>query len=201
MADRRGFTIIEAMISLAVLSVLMGSVAGSLIRDSRAHEALVAHMGPEMKMRRVLHRMATEVRMAGVWAEDRDHDGVLDEGEDLNLNGHLDSDWNLADGEKRTDLAFNTREDLRDADGNLIATGIYTPRTRFYIENGTLYRERMRDVEGVLTPVRAVLATHLQSLEFERDAGLVVIRAGVRVTLGGGRYQDHTLETRIWLRN
>jgi len=199
--DRRGFTILEAMISLAVLAVLMGSVASGLVGDSRAHEAFVAHMGPEMKVRRILHRMATEIRMAGVWAEDHDHDGVLDEGEDLNLNGKLDSDWNLADGTKRPDLAFNTREDLRDEEGNLLATGIYTPMTRFYLENGTLFRERTRDVEGVPTPVRAVLATRIRSLEFEREGGLVVIRAGVRVTLAGGRFQDHLLETRVWLRN
>ncbi|MHC4940870.1 MAG: prepilin-type N-terminal cleavage/methylation domain-containing protein [Planctomycetota bacterium] len=197
----RGFTLIEVAISLTVLAILMGSVAGSLARDNSTHQALVAHMGPEMKMRRVLHRMATEIRMAGVWGEDRDHDGVLDEGEDLNLNGHLDADWNLADGQERADLAFNARQDLRDEDGTVIATGIYSPRTRFYLQGGTLYRERIRIVEDEPQVVRAVLATRVKELQFARDAGVVTVRVTVSVELGGGRLKDHVLETRVWLRN
>ena len=197
----RGLTLIEATISLAVFAALFGTVAGSLVQDSRAHEAIVAHMGPEMKVRRILHRMATEIRMAGVWAEDRDHDGELDEGEDLNLNEVLDSDWNLGDGEKLPELSFNAREDLRDADGTLLATGVYTSKRRFYVENGTLYRETTRYEEGKPQARRAILATRIHALEFEREGGLVVVRATVRVNLAGGRSKDHVLETRVWLRN
>jgi len=201
MSEARGFTIIEAAVSLAMLAILMGSVASSMVRDSSTHRALVAHMGPEMKVRRVLHRVATEIRMAGVWGEDRDHDGELDEGEDLNLNEQLDSDWNLADGTERADLAFNARQDLRDEEGTLLATGVYAPKTRFYLENGTLFRERTRIVEGKPEVVRAVLATRIEKLRFAREGGLVVIGATVRVTLGGGQTQVHRLETRVWLRN
>jgi len=199
--NNRGFTLIEAMVSLSVLAVLMGSVASGLVSDSRAHEAFVAHMGPEMKLRRILNRMATEVRMAGVWAEDRDHDGVLDDGEDLNGNGILDSDWNLPDGARHNELAFNAREDVRDETGKVIATGHYTPKSRFFLEDGTLCRERTRMVDGNPVTARASLANGLKALEFERVGGLVVIRATVTVNLSGGRTQDHTLETRVWLRN
>jgi hypothetical protein len=179
----------------------MGIVAGTLARDTSTHQALLAHMGPEMKVRQILHRMANEIRMAGVWAEDRDHDGELDEGEDLNLNGYLDSDWNLADGAERQDLSFNTRADSLDEDGNVIATGVYSSKTRFFLENGTVYRERTRFVDDEPTAVRAVLVTRVQELRFSRKGGLVVIRARTRAALGGGKSRDHVLETRVWLRN
>ena len=190
------------MISLAVFGVLMGSIAIGLVRDSNAHETIVAAVGPEMKVRRVIHRIGKDLRMAGVYGEDRNRNGRLDEDEDLNDNGILDADWNLEDQTERTDLSFNTRTDIRDKDGHEITTGVYDSRTRYVFENGTIVREKTKyDKEGKASVVRTVLATNVKDLRFARSGGLVRIRASVDIASAGGNKREHVLETRVWLRN
>ena len=198
----RGFTLLETMISLAVFAVLMGSIGAGLVQDSNAHATIVAAVGPEMKVRRVLHRIGKDLRMAGVWGEDRNHNGRLDDDEDLNDNGVLDADWNLEDKTERADLAFNTRMDLRDKDGTVITTGVYDGKTRYLFEDNTVLREKTRyDEDGKATVVRTVLATRVKELRFARSGGLVRIRASVDIASGGGRSREYVLETRVWLRN
>ena len=51
--------------------------------------------------------LGVDLRMAGLWGEDSNHDGVFQEREDLNGNGVLDADWSLPDGETQNVLAFN----------------------------------------------------------------------------------------------
>ena len=140
--------------------------------------------------------------MAGVWGEDRNRNGQLDDGEDMNANGLLEADWSLADKSESSNISFNTRADLRDADGVLIATGVYETKTRYFIEDGTVFREKTRfNDAGVAHVVRTPLATRVKELTFARSGGLIRIRATVQIVRAGGRARDEVLETRVWLRN
>lgn len=204
MNSPRGFTLIEASISILIFALLLGTVSISLVRDTNAQEIINAHVGPEMKVRGVLHRIGVDLRMAGVWGEDLNHNasGVLEPGEDLNLNGVLDADWNLADGASTSDISFNTREDLRYNAGNVISTGVYSAKKRYYLENGTVFREVTTYPGGTATVKRARLADNVKNLTFSRAGGLVRVRAVVDVrTARGGDAKDSILETRVWLRN
>ena len=91
----RGFSIVEIVLAALFLALLIGAATSAIARDHVAHRTIIGQYGPEMRAQHTLERIAAELRMAGEWAEDRDHDGALDDGEDTNENGDLDADWNL----------------------------------------------------------------------------------------------------------
>ena len=134
--SRRGFTLVETLISLVLFGIVLGTVASGLARDSNAQDVIMANVGPETKARALLHRISQELRSSSVWGEDLNHNAskTLDVGEDLNGNGVLDADWNLPDGYTTTDLSFNTRHDLTDSTGTVIASGVFSPKKRYYID-------------------------------------------------------------------
>ena len=120
----RAFSIIEVMVSTVLLFALIAASASAIARDTSAHRALTAQLGPELRAQYALERIATELRMAGEFAEDRDEGNDLDDGEDTNGNGVLDSDWNVPDGATNLNrIEFNRRVDLQDDDGCLLKTG------------------------------------------------------------------------------
>ncbi|MHC4954845.1 MAG: hypothetical protein ACYTGZ_13245 [Planctomycetota bacterium] len=197
----RGLTIVESLLSVSVFATLMGSIAAGMIRDNQAQGAMLGETGPALKLNRALYRISVELRMAGVWGEDRNHNGFLDTGEDINGNGELDSDWSLEDGKTQSHLAFNTRADLRDEDGVIIATGIYKARTKYSFVDGEIIRHQLRYVDGKAQLHRHVVAKNVRSLTFTRNGGLVKVRASVDIDIGGGDTRTQTAETRVWLRN
>lgn len=197
----RGFSLLEVVISLGLFATLAGSVAAGLVRDNQAQQAILAQTGPAMKLRSALHRITMDLRMAGMWGEDRNHDGVLDAGEDINDNGVLDANWNLEEGVAQAELSFNARRDMR-VGGDVIATGIYAARTTYRLLNGDIVREQVRyDIDGNASVMRAILARNVSGLTFSRTGGVVQVRAAVEIPLGGGRTQTRVLESRVWLRN
>ena len=198
----RGYSLLEISMSLVFFGAIAGSAATTLLQDNQAHRALTAHVGPAMRLRSAINRIGVDLRMAGIWGEDSNHDGLMQAREDLNGNGVLDADWSLPDGETHNQLAFNSRADLRDEDGTLIATGVYTPKVRYLLVNGNLIRERTRyDNDGNPTKQWAILANGIRSLYFTRQGGVVRVRGEVDVALGGGKTETRALETRVWLRN
>ena len=201
MSHARGFSLLEMTVAIAVFATVLGTVAAGLVRDNQAQQAILAHTGPVMKLRSAMNRVAADLRMAGLWGEDRDHDGYLDSGEDINGNGVLDADWSLAEGVTETTLSFNARTDLRDGT-DVIATGIYDARTTYKFVDGNLIREQLvYDDEGNASVRKAVLAEDVKSVEFSRSGRVVTCRASVDIPMGGSVIQTRTLETRIWLRN
>ena len=198
----RGFSLLEVSVSLAFFAVVAGTAATSLLQDNQAQRAVNAQVGPSMRLRSTINRISVDLRMAGIWGEDSNHDGLLDPREDLNGNGVLDADWSLPDGATSDELSFNSRADLHDEDGTLIATGIYSPKVRYLLVNDRVIRERTRyDDEGNKTTQWTVLAEGIRSLTFKREGGVVKVRGEVDIVLGGGEIETRTLETRVWLRN
>ena len=203
MKNQKGFTVIEMAVSMTMFAVMLGIVTMGLLRDTSAQEVIVAHVGPEMKMRRILHRIGVDLRMAGVWGENLNHSvtRTLEAGEDLNQNGVLDADWNLADGATATELAFNTREDLLDTGGDVLATGVYSPKKRYLFQDGVVFKEVTSYTAGAPVVRRIRLADGVKNLTFSRIGGLVRVRAVVDVPIGGGDTRESVIETRVWLRN
>ena len=188
--------------SLVFFAALAGSAATSLLQDNHAQRALTAQVGPVMRLRSAVHRIGVDLRMAGLWGEDSNHDGLLQDREDLNGNGVLDADWSLPDGETHNVLAFNSRADLRDDDGAVSATGVYSAKIRYLLVSGSLIRERTRyDDEGVATRQWTTLADRIRSISFSRTGGVIKVRGEVDIVLGGGKIETTSLETRVWLRN
>ncbi|MGH7161965.1 MAG: hypothetical protein ACREID_00670, partial [Planctomycetota bacterium] len=163
-------------------------------------------VGPELRARRALERIAADLRTAGEWAEDLDRDGALGAGEDLNGNGRLDADWDLEDGATgKATLSFNRRVDETDADGGLLAAGIYSARVTYRLDGGRLLRERDRvvsagGVPGAVT-ARDVVAAGIDALRFTRRGRLVVVSLDYPVSRGGRETQKETVATSVLLRN
>ena len=198
----RGYSLLEVSISLAFFGAIAGTAATTLLEDQQATRAISTQVGPTMRLRSALNRISVDLRMAGIWGEDSNHDGLLQEREDLNGNGVLDADWSLADGESESELSFNSRADLHDDDGYLIATGIYSEKVRYLLVDKTLVREKTRyDEHGNASKQRAPLVEGIEALSFTRDGGVVKVRGEVKIALGGGKYETRVLGTRVWLRN
>jgi len=199
---QRGFSLLEVSIAAASFVAVMGTVAASIVIDTRTHDAIVKQLGPEMKLSVALHRMVTEIRMAGVWGEDKNHNGALDDGEDINANGVLDADWSLADNASASSLTFNIRQDDISHDGTILATGIYSTKVTWALEGGRLVRKQSRyDVKGREYVNSSMMADRLASLTFTRTGGVIRIRAEVDVPAAGGKSIRHATETDVWLRN
>lgn len=200
---QRGVTLVEVVIAATIFVILLGAAAVAVARDHETYRALTTQVGREIPARHALERIATELRMAGEWAEDKDHDGELDDGEDSNENGVLDSAWDLPDGASNQDhLHFNRRIDLRDEAGALLASGVYTRAVGYRLEGSNLIRESEHGQAGGSVVLReSVIARGISGLRFSRAGVLVTVELDVIVperTYAPGR---RTLATRVWLRN
>ena len=183
--SERGFTILEMSIAAAMLSMIFGAAAVAISGDKQTHRALVAQTGAEMRGQLALEKIAAELRLAGEWGEDRNHDGQLDEGEDTNGNGVLDANWSLVDGAKDADvLTFNTRIDDR-VEGETAVSGIYSRKITYRLEEGGLIREWARtDLDEEVEVLRSVVATGLSALRFSRKGSLVTYTSEVKSIAG-----------------
>ncbi|MDH3591998.1 MAG: prepilin-type N-terminal cleavage/methylation domain-containing protein, partial [Planctomycetota bacterium] len=87
----RGFTILEVLIASSLFAVMFGIAVTAVAQDSSTHRTLDAHFGPELRSRKALEFMTTELRMAGIRGEDRNGNGILDANEDVNENLEFDA--------------------------------------------------------------------------------------------------------------
>jgi prepilin-type N-terminal cleavage/methylation domain-containing protein len=199
----RGVTLIEIIFVVVLMSILIGAAAVAVAQDTTTSRIILAPMGPELRVNTVMERLASELRMAGEFGEDLDHDGELDLGEDTNSNGVLDADWNLADGAvDQTTLSFNRRIDERDADGNLLVSGIYSRCITYRLEGENLIREWRRSREdGTVDTLQTVLARGIGGLRFRRTGKLVVFSIDVLLPSKSYKEDRRTSTTQIWLRN
>lgn len=201
--NQRGFTIVELVIASTILLAVFGAAVVALLGDSRAERVITAQLGPEMRARSALERLASELRMAGLRGEDRNDNGALDDGEDVNGNGRLDADWNLEDGvQGQAQLEFNRRIDVVDEDGEA-ASGVYSSPVRYSLDGRNLVRtwNRTDPDTGDLVEVRHVLAAGISAVRFSRVGTVVTISLDVKLPPKIYKSDIRTYTTSIWLRN
>lgn len=203
MRRQRGFTLIELALAATLFAAILGSVAAAVSGDTQASRVILMHMGPELKGQRALEAIASELRMAGEWGEDLDHDGVWDEGEDANGNGSFDADWNLPDGAVNQDnIAFNRRIDEFAEDGSVLTTGIYSRPVKYRLEGEALIREwRATREDGSVEIRKSAIATKVGGLRFSRQGQLVRIELDVLLPENVYKTDRRTVRTIVWLRN
>lgn len=200
---QRGFTILDVTLAAGLFAVLIGAAAASVIVDKRTERALTADFGPEMRAHRAVEGLAAEFRMAGIRGEDRNENGLLDEGEDMNGNGVFDADWNLAEGATdQPSLAFSRRIDMRFDDGGLKSSGVYSRRIRYALENGTIVRVAEATApDGTVRTIRSEIAHGISELRFPRAGRVVTVAVDVTLPKGLYRYDRRSFSTSIALRD
>jgi len=226
----RGFSLLELTISLSGFAVVFGLIATGMLQDTQTHRALVAQSVPQMRLNDAMERITNDLRMAGIWGEDRNRDGEFTPEEDLNGNGVFDSDWSFhktTSGaiEPMDSISFNVRRDEVDPDtGMIVAVGVYSTRVTYRLEDRNLIRETTTyDEKGVAEVKRAVIGTSVSELQFTYepgasgtlmpteegearpadtyDGGLVRVRISCDIVEPGGRSRRSTLNSSVWLRN
>ncbi len=200
---QRGFTIVEMVLGSAIFLVMFGAAVVALIGDQRAERVLTAQIGPEMRARDALERLASELRMAGVRGEDRNDNGNLDDGEDVNGNGRLDADWSLPDGTlDQAELTFNRRIDMVNEEGDGVS-GVYSSPVRYVREGETLVRfwSRTDPDSGETREVRHVVASGISGLRFSRQGSVVTVALDLRLPPRVYKTDKRTITTSIGLRN
>ena len=200
---QRGFTIVEMVLGSAMFLALFGAATVALIGDQRAERVLTAQIGPEMRARDSLERLSAELRMAGLRGEDRNDNGELDDGEDVNVNGRLDADWSLADGVlDQPELTFNRRIDMVDEEEGT-TSGVYSSPVRYFLDGESLVRiwNRTDPESGETRPIRHIVATGIRGLRFSRRGTLVTVALDVRIPPRVYKTDARTITTSIWLRN
>jgi prepilin-type N-terminal cleavage/methylation domain-containing protein len=201
--SERGFTAVEVLIAAVLFGVLLAGVASALVSDTQASRVLLAHLGPEIRATTALDRITSDLRMAGEWGEDRNHDGVMQEGEDTNENGVLDADWSLPDlAANQPSITFNRRIDMTDETGTLVRSGIYSRPVTYRIVGTDLVREWVRTLpDGSTQTLRAVMASRVRALRFSRAGQLVTVQLDIELPPAISRTGFRTLTSRVWLRN
>ena len=202
-ARERGFTIVEMVLGSAIFLAIFAAATIAMIGDQRAERVLTAQIGPEMRARDALERLAAELRMAGLRGEDRNDNGELDDGEDVNINGRLDADWSLADGAlDEPELTFNRRLDFVDPEEETAVSGVYSSPVRYVRDGDSLVRIWTRtDPEGETRQERHVVASGISGLRFTRRGTLVTVAIDVRLPPRVYKTDTRTITTSIWLRN
>jgi hypothetical protein len=194
---------VEVLIAGGLFCLLMTTVGAALLVDTQTQRVLIAQMGPEARARTAIERMVGEIRMAGVWGEDLNHNGAFDAGEDLNGNGEFDADWSLEDGgAAQPVLSFNRRVDEVDDDGRTLASGVYSARVTYRLTDDRLVREWVHlDANGKRQIRRSELAAGVVGLRFSRVDRLVTVGVDVRLPKNTYKSDRRTLETSVWLTN
>ena len=192
--NERGMTVVELVAGTALFLVLFAGLGAALSTDRGTERVLTAQVSSELTGQRALHRIASELRLASVVGEDRDRNGLLDAGEDTNLDGQLDADWSLEDGATdEASIVFNLRVDEYDNAGNQTASGVVSGPITYRVVDGRLERERLF---GAQTQ-RSVIARGITGLRFSRAGRVVTVSLDVRVRRGDYADGTRTLSTRV----
>ena len=198
---QRGFTVLEMVIATSIFLVLLGTAVVAISVDTRAGRVLVAQVSPEIAARTAMERMTTELRMAGIRGEDRNGDGVLQDSEDLNENGEMDSDWNLEDGKSQDTLTFNRRIEVQYTKDDEVFQSEYSRAVTFKLDDERLVREATETINGVTRTTTVVLARPVTRLAFSRDSAVIKVELDVRLPKDVYKADTRTLIMNVRLRN
>jgi len=136
----RGFTLIELTIGCVLLVSIAATLRSTLLTAVESTAAARSDMGNTETVRAILTRIAYELRSSSRRGEARNENGELDEGEDLNGNERLDSDWLATD----TSIRFN----------RMLTDGTFTPPLTYRWTGDRIVSEHMLTSGRVIrTPV------------------------------------------------
>jgi type II secretory pathway pseudopilin PulG len=181
--DRQGFTLLEVLVACGILVVALSSIAailpaaGSMLGEANAQSRAASLAGNALSELRSRKLLAADVfapgtssarmgRLLDAATEDRDNDGVLDAGEDINANGLLDvppSSANLTVVDSRIDRVRNFQLEDDVVYSLFGASGL--PGNSF-VKNGSAGVREYRDgvcfgamlVSGTISPPAGTLA-------------------------------------------
>ena len=199
----KGFSVLEVTFASSLFAVLLGAAVMATTGDRGAARLMSGAVGPELKARQSLERIASELRMASVRGEDRNANGRLDDGEDINGNDNFDSDWDLADGTAdQAALTFNRRVDLRDTYGNIDTIGVFSRAVTYQVVDGRLIRLwRATDPKtGAVRVNRTIMADGVTAIRFSRTGTIVTVEIEYPLPAGFSR-DTATISTSISLRD
>ena len=93
-----GMTILEMTCATSVAAAMLAAGYAVTAGMQKATAGSTKRNALSSRAAEVTDAMARELCIAGMRAEDANGNGVIDADEDLDRNGRLDSDWNVADG-------------------------------------------------------------------------------------------------------
>jgi len=117
----QGFTLVELLVVLAIVSIVMGGIYAVFIRSNRVYISQEEVVAAQQEARSALDILGREIRMAGLIADDNKTDGP----DRITLPawaGNADSAIEIAevnDTDKTTTLAFKSDLDGTDTDLDL----------------------------------------------------------------------------------
>ncbi len=156
---RKGFTLVEMLVAMAVGSIVMVSIYTAYVNHQRSHVTQQLVVDMQQNARAALSLMKREIRMAGYdpWATDGvDNDGA---------NG-IDDEWETANagfyaaGEGAKAYAVQFEADL-NADGDDDDTN---ENVRYQIVNGTELERRSQNESG--THQTGIIAYDIEAIGF-----------------------------------
>ncbi len=152
-ARMRGFTLVEVSTVVAILGFVFLILGMTLQTGQRAAKQTNRDMDVTQDIRRTLRRMLEDIRTASRTAEDTNGNGIMDDGEDENLNGRFEADWTVAPD----NLTFN----------RLVPDGTYSLPITYKLKGAELVRDAMVNTTGAMASaviVRSVTMFQVQEV-------------------------------------
>jgi hypothetical protein len=175
-------------VEIAVGATLGGSMlfaAGMMTKSAGdASNAAFHRNGLMMRSNRVMDRLCSELQMAGFHGEDENRDGLLEPGEDSNLNGVLDSAWSLPDGATANFVTFNRVENRY----------YWSSPITYTVRDNTLFRTEEGEDEKLI-------CRDVSSFSVQRQGDEVIVRLTLQDMDRTKRQWSETIERRVYVRN
>jgi len=164
--DRRGLTLVELMIAIAVFTVILGVVMGFVISSRNSYTETRERARTQQSMRAVMALMTSEVRSAGCDPRSNGFDTFgLADATQIQTRADLNGDSDVADQgpDETVTYTYNAATDELSRDNGtgaqVILRGVTGVNFTYYDENGAqlaavplsaLDRARVRSVEVLL---------------------------------------------------
>ncbi len=120
--NRRGFSILEVLVAILILSLAMAGIFASFSGQQQSHLSTTQTVEMQQTARGTLYLMAKEIRMAGYDPDEQMSAGIISAGDGSDINNALTFSYVINDGadssgELRT-ISFYLYDAYSDGDGN-----------------------------------------------------------------------------------
>jgi len=186
LTDRRGLTLVEMMVAIAMFGVAMGVIFGFMTRSRRSYTDMSARVEYQQNVRGVLGLVSREVRSAGCDPAGAGFNTFpLADATSFQCRMDLDGDGTIEAVEPAEDVSYtyvaNNRELLRDSGSG----------AQVILRNVTAVDFRYFDAAGVELASRPLIAADRAQIRF------------VEINIAGESEQGEPLNyvTRVFVRN